>query len=512
MRLVLSSSDKSLQLETRKGFTVFSVPATQINRQVFEQLSRELNIGKIFDEAIGKPNVAEAELTRHLRNFSNREKIADELVLDDDGRLEVGSSFNSFELPVVAESVLAKVDVVAPGVSSNLVELISSRSFETEVTAVQLAAKLDRYDLAWLKANLPGVDVSSPAKIVGAIAPETEALAIASSKLQGILTDEQALVYQHQIAGTDLRFKDELVAVLGAEKYDLYQAQAKVLIAEDIKPVTAEGEVIQPFRTQRPDVVIPLPEMLQKGLQPGIVLGKPGNKLSLALGNPQDYNQPDTEYLIEYKNAKYSSVQAAFTAISNTIPDSPNKNKQLYALTVDLMAAKFVQHPQLMSQIEANGGKKWLYSCSHESKNSFWAGVGKDSALINLINKAYERASLQQAASPAVVTSNGKKVIKFQPQGEKTSAKTQSNSGVKIVGKPIAMHFPLHLHGRENPLPVNDCFDAMRGHGRTHTTRNFEPYKIYGFKQWSTMLNLNASGRIRKNMHPKHYLHCLRLR
>ncbi|RCJ39074.1 hypothetical protein A6770_39100 [Nostoc minutum NIES-26] len=54
---------------------------------------------------------------------------------------------------------------------------------------------------------------------------------------------------------------------------------------------------------------------------------------------------------------------------------------------------------------------------------------------------------------------------------------------VAIRGKPIPMNFPLMLYGEQNPLPVNTCIDAMRGYGRTHTTRAYEPYKQYGFQE-----------------------------
>ncbi|MEO0015181.1 MAG: hypothetical protein RLZZ535_3570 [Cyanobacteriota bacterium] len=54
---------------------------------------------------------------------------------------------------------------------------------------------------------------------------------------------------------------------------------------------------------------------------------------------------------------------------------------------------------------------------------------------------------------------------------------------LNIVGKKVSMSYPLMLEDRSNPLSVNTCFDAMRGHGRVHTTRNFEPYKAWGFKE-----------------------------
>ncbi|MHC5770506.1 MAG: hypothetical protein ACYTXI_33975 [Nostoc sp.] len=69
------------------------------------------------------------------------------------------------------------------------------------------------------------------------------------------------------------------------------------------------------------------------------------------------------------------------------------------------------------------------------------------------------------------------------------SAQFHSNQEVQnvappvIKGKPIPMNYPLMMHGDTNLLPVDTCIDAMRGYGRTHTTRAKEPYKQYGFKQ-----------------------------
>ncbi|MBE9002921.1 hypothetical protein IQ274_33240, partial [Nostoc sp. LEGE 12447] len=52
-----------------------------------------------------------------------------------------------------------------------------------------------------------------------------------------------------------------------------------------------------------------------------------------------------------------------------------------------------------------------------------------------------------------------------------------------IKGKPIPMNYPLMMHGDTNPILVDTCIDAMRGYGRTHTTRDYQPYKQYGFKE-----------------------------
>ncbi|MEM8778948.1 MAG: AAA family ATPase, partial [Cyanobacteria bacterium P01_G01_bin.49] len=72
----------------------------------------------------------------------------------------------------------------------------------------------------------------------------------------------------------------------------------------------------------------------------------------------------------------------------------------------------------------------------------------------------------------------------FTPQTQSHPESTASNSPETIspVGKPVAMSYGLRLHAMPNPLPVSTTIEAMRGHGRTHTTRTFEPYKAYRFK------------------------------
>jgi hypothetical protein len=61
--------------------------------------------------------------------------------------------------------------------------------------------------------------------------------------------------------------------------------------------------------------------------------------------------------------------------------------------------------------------------------------------------------------------------------------KEKPEKPVEIMGKPIQMVYPLKMHGEVNRLPVDTCIEAMRGHGRSHTTRRFEPYAAYNFKE-----------------------------
>ncbi|MEH2120569.1 MAG: hypothetical protein V7K46_20910 [Nostoc sp.] len=64
-----------------------------------------------------------------------------------------------------------------------------------------------------------------------------------------------------------------------------------------------------------------------------------------------------------------------------------------------------------------------------------------------------------------------------------SSQEVQNVAFPVIKGKPIPMNYPLMMHGDTNPILVDTCIDAMRGYGRTHTTRAYQPYKQYGFKE-----------------------------
>jgi hypothetical protein len=67
---------------------------------------------------------------------------------------------------------------------------------------------------------------------------------------------------------------------------------------------------------------------------------------------------------------------------------------------------------------------------------------------------------------------------------------------VVISGKPVQMVFSLKMHGEPNPLPVSTTIDAMRGYGRCHTTRTYEPYKAYGFKEGDIAIAISSSQQV----------------
>jgi hypothetical protein len=68
-------------------------------------------------------------------------------------------------------------------------------------------------------------------------------------------------------------------------------------------------------------------------------------------------------------------------------------------------------------------------------------------------------------------------------ENQQQASVKQNETPLKITGKPVQMVYPLKMHGETNPLPVDSCIEAMRGYGRCHTTRRFEPYAAYNFKE-----------------------------
>ncbi|WP_041644009.1 hypothetical protein [Trichormus azollae] len=64
---------------------------------------------------------------------------------------------------------------------------------------------------------------------------------------------------------------------------------------------------------------------------------------------------------------------------------------------------------------------------------------------------------------------------------------------VVISGKRVQMMFPLEIHNEPNPLPISTTIGAMQGYGRYHTTRTYEPYKAYGFKEGDIAITSSTS-------------------
>lgn len=118
-------------------------------------------------------------------------------------------------------------------------------------------------------------------------------------------------------------------------------------------------------------------------------------------------------------------------------------------------------------------------------------GKVADMTVLSLVEAAGVKQHREAlTAEPAAVTTDEDQVIApvEAPERQWVAAEQgalypSASDHLTVTGKPMKMAFELHLNGQPNPLPVNTCLDAMRGYGRCHTTRTFEPYAAYGFKQ-----------------------------
>ncbi|PLZ43406.1 hypothetical protein CBP26_05285, partial [Fischerella thermalis WC538] len=63
-----------------------------------------------------------------------------------------------------------------------------------------------------------------------------------------------------------------------------------------------------------------------------------------------------------------------------------------------------------------------------------------------------------------------------------------------ISGKPVPMVYTLHLHGEAATIPVKTTIDAMRGHGRIHTTRGVDYQKTYGINEGDIAIAQGKNG------------------
>lgn len=74
------------------------------------------------------------------------------------------------------------------------------------------------------------------------------------------------------------------------------------------------------------------------------------------------------------------------------------------------------------------------------------------------------------------------------------AANPQIPDNPTISGKPVPMVYSLHLHGESSTVPANTTIDAMRGHGRIHTTRGVDYQKTYSVKEGDIAIALGKNG------------------
>lgn len=431
---LIDSSNSSVALETRKGFVVYSIPAALVNRETYNQLKTNLDIGAEFDSYYQ----GEIAIDKYRSYMSDRFKNVESI---EEAKPEASLSNNPPRFPIFDNGT----SVESPEYPSvALLKLITEPEFLTPAQRTSYIQQLDRFDLAWIDETIgdfydniavinsytsidavPSGDSRIDAMRSMVDAPYLQQYFMAyldendwstmAEVVGEYLTPEAELVYQHSVAATDARYKEELKAVLGKEKYEFYQSRVKELIAANITPKVIDSTFIRPVEklsAAPKNVRIPFPETLTRGQESPIELGTKDSKISLALANPQETQFEDTAYPIEYEGTKYASVQQAYLNISNLIPEGKESYKQLYALTSQLMELKLVQHPQLRKEIEDAGGVKWLNSCSFNNKNEFWSGTGRDSAYIKLLVKAYKNSNSEKTTAVSSSTNNPVQIAK----------------------------------------------------------------------------------------------------
>ncbi len=95
------------------------------------------------------------------------------------------------------------------------------------------------------------------------------------------------------------------------------------------------------------------------------------------------------------------------------------------------------------------------------------------------------------------IPSNQPTVEEIIAIGNSTAARAanpQISDNPTISGKPVPMVYSLHLHGEPSKVPADTTIDAMRGHGRIHTTRGVDYQKTYGVKEGDIAIALGKNG------------------
>lgn len=363
----LADQDPSISLESSKGFAVFTIPARNLSSENFNRLQRDFKTPRVFDERIS--DTAQTKFTKLLKQRYS------------DVKLRGVDSATTVELPLLNSVERSSSRFVE---SNNILHLLAA-----DKPSRELLAKLNRYDYGWLNAKLnPSEIIASPVELENYLSSPNN-LAQARELVKGYLTQTEALVYQHLRAGTDLRYQEELVKVAGSRSIE----KVKSLIAAGIDPLYipdgSTPQSIPPLNVNRQAYVVPLPDNIPQGVAIGIVLGNPQNDLSWALGDPQNSEAKDLVRPIEFEGVNYPSVQDALSTLRNQQGFEATRN-----LPEKLLAAKLVQYPELLTQIDRKGGKRWLYQNSYlHSQNQFMSGTGRSSGLVRATVAAYESAS-----------------------------------------------------------------------------------------------------------------------
>lgn len=120
----------------------------------------------------------------------------------------------------------------------------------------------------------------------------------------------------------------------------------------------------------------------EKGL--GGALTNP-TELARRKGSIQEY------YPVRFQGKRYPDVETAYHALQQS--DGAANDR----LMVELIAAKFQQHPSLREEVRARGGRGFLEACRHwtqarSASAQSWEGEGLQSRFIRNLVAGYELA------------------------------------------------------------------------------------------------------------------------
>ena len=128
-----------------------------------------------------------------------------------------------------------------------------------------------------------------------------------------------------------------------------------------------------------------------------IFSGEPG--LGGQLTNPTELAKQKgcihQSFPVVFLGKRWPDVETAYQVLKK---DSPPAND---VLLVELIAAKFRQHPSLAEAVAKKGGAAWLRTCSHLTRArtpgaQSWEGIGEASRFIRVLALGYEAALASQ--------------------------------------------------------------------------------------------------------------------
>ncbi|MHC5754919.1 MAG: hypothetical protein ACYTXF_30625 [Nostoc sp.] len=104
------------------------------------------------------------------------------------------------------------------------------------------------------------------------------------------------------------------------------------------------------------------------------------------------------------------------------------------------------------------------------------------------------REVAQNTPSHSSNQANVEEIIAIGNSTAARAANPQIPDNPTISGKPVPMVYSLHLHGESSTVPADTTIDAMRGHGRIHTTRGVDYQKTYGVKEGDIAIAQGKNG------------------